>query len=201
MLAQLVLQAGHFPAGVVGAHHEGAQALLAGVLVGDGNHHGRLTVLAAGDELLGAVDDVFVAFLHRGGADGGSIGAHVRLGQAEGAEDVAAGSGHQPLLLLRLVAVLHQDGVVGAVGHGDGRAGAAVTGRDFFQHQGQRDIVQTGAAVFFRHANAISTQLGQALVRFLGEAVLLVPLGGVRPQLFLGKGAYRFADHLLVLCQ
>ena len=59
-------------------------------------------------------------------------------------------------------------------------------------------IVEVGAAIFFRHANAISAQRRQALVRLFRKVVLLVPARGIRPQLFFGKRAYRVAHHFLL---
>ena len=59
-------------------------------------------------------------------------------------------------------------------------------------------LLQAVALPFFRHANAIGAQRGQALVRRFGEGVFLVPLGGVRPQLGLCKGAHGVADGFLV---
>jgi hypothetical protein len=47
-------------------HDEGADAALAGGLVGHRHHDRDVAVLAAGDELLDAVEDVGVAVAHRG---------------------------------------------------------------------------------------------------------------------------------------
>ena len=76
---------------------------------------------------------------------------------------------------------------------------AAYFGCNFFQHQRERQVVQPGAPLLLRHANAIRSQRGQALVGILGKVVLFVPLGGIRPQLGLCKIANRIAHHLLVL--
>ena len=170
MLAQLVFQPRHHIAGRVGRHDEGAHALLAGALVGDGDDDGDMAVLAAGDELLDAVDHIVVAVLHRRGAQGRGVAAHMRLGQAERAQHLALRQRRQPLLFLRGVAVAHQDGVDRAVGHADRGAGAAVAGGDFFQHQRQRQVVEVGAAELLGHADAVGAQRGQALVRFLRES-------------------------------
>jgi hypothetical protein len=142
-----------------------------------------------------------IALLHRRGAQGRSVTAHVRLGQTEGAEQLALCQRGQPLLLLGLVAVAHQDGVDRAVGHADGGAGAAVTRGDFFEHQRQRQVVEVRTTVGFGHADAVGAECCQAPVHILREVVFLVPPGGVRPQLFLGKRAHRVADHFLVLGQ
>ena len=97
VLAQLVFQPRHHVAGRVGRHQEGAHALLAGTLVGHGDDDGHLAVLAAGDELLDAIEHIAVTLAHGGGAQAGGVGAHVRLGQAEGAQHLAARQRRQPL--------------------------------------------------------------------------------------------------------
>ena len=107
----------------------------------------------------------------------------------------------EPLLLLRCIAVTHQDGIDRAVGHADGGAGAAITGGDFFNHQRQRQVVKVGAAPLFRHTDAVSTQRGQTFVRLNRKVVLFVPARGMWPQFGFGKVAYRVADHRLVLCE
>src|SRR5262249_28682604 len=67
-------------------YQEGADALLACGLVGDREHYLDVGVLAGGDELLDAVEDVFGALAFRARRDGGSVGAHSGLGEGEGAQ-------------------------------------------------------------------------------------------------------------------
>jgi hypothetical protein len=90
VLAELLLEAGDGVAGRRGGHEEGADALLAGGLVGDRHDDRDVAVLAAGDELLDAVEHVVAAVAPRGRAQAAGLGADVRLGQAERAEHVAA---------------------------------------------------------------------------------------------------------------
>src|SRR3989344_358458 len=182
VLAQLVFQPRHHIAGVVGGHEEGAHALLARALVGHGDDDGHMAVLATGDELLDAVDHIFVALLDGGGAQCGGVGTHMRLGQAKRTQHFAARQRREPVALLLCIAIAHEDGVDGAVGHADGRAGATITGGDFFQHQRQRHVVQVGTAELFGHADAVGTQCSQALVRLFGEVVFLVPARLWRPR-------------------
>ena len=125
----------------------------------------------------------------------------MRLGQAERAQHLPLGQRAQPLLLLLRVAVLHEDGVDRAIGHADDGAGAAVTGRNFFQHQRQTDVIKTRAAQFFGHTDTVSAQCGQTLVHVFGEVMLLVPARGVGRNFFAHKFAHRIADHFLVLVQ
>ncbi|OIQ67512.1 hypothetical protein GALL_509070 [mine drainage metagenome] len=125
----------------------------------------------------------------------------MRFGQAKRTQHLPLRQRREPLPFLRSVAKLHQNSVDRAVGDTDHGAGAAVASSDFFQHERQRQVVEPGTALLFRHANPVSAQRRQALVRLLGKKVFLVPSGGVGPELILGKGAHRVADHLLVLGQ
>ena len=167
--------------------------------VGHGDDYRHLAVLAAGDELLDAVEHISVAVLHRCGFEQGGIAAHMRLGQAKRPQQVALRQPGQPLLFLRRVAVAHQNCVDRAVGHADRRAGAAVASGNFFKHQRQRDVIQIGAAELFRHANAVGAQRRQPPVRFLREMVFLVPSRGMRPEFGLRKDAHRVANLFLLL--
>ena len=122
----------------------------------------------------------------------------MRLGEAKRAQHLALGQRREPLLLLRRIAIAHQDGIDRAIGDADHRTGTAIASSDLFQHQSQRQIVKLHAAVFLRNANAIRAQRRQALVRLFGESVLLVPARGVRPQFVLRKFAHRIANGFLV---
>ena len=65
VLTKLVFEPCHAIARGVGGHQECADAPLARSLVGDGHDDGHIAVLAAGDELLDAVDDVAIGITHR----------------------------------------------------------------------------------------------------------------------------------------
>ena len=121
------------------------------------------------------------------------------FGQAKRPQHLPLRQRLQPLLFLRRIAELHQNGVHRAIGDRNHRTGATIARRDFFQNQGQRQVVQPGAAQFFRHTNAISAQRCQPFMNLFGKGVRLVPLGSVRPKFSLSKGANRVADHFLVL--
>jgi len=154
--------------------------------------------LAAGDELLDAVEHITVAVAPRARAQLRGVGAGLRLGQGKAAQQLAARQRRQPALLLRAAAVAQQDGVDRAVGDADGGAHAAVAGRDFFQHQRQRQGVEPHTAQRLGHADAVATQGRQPLVGLFGEDVPLVPSSGVGPQLLEGEGAHGVADLQLV---
>ena len=199
MLAELVFDARHHITGCAGGNQKSAHATLAGALVGDRNHDRHIAVLAAGDELFDAVEHIAVAVLHRCRAQGRGVGADMRLGQTKRTQHPALCQRLEPLVLLRQVAVAHQNRVDRAVRDADRGAGAAITGGNFFQHQRQRQVVEIGATKFLGHTNTVGAERRQPLVRLLGKAVLLVPACGVGPQLGLGKCAHRVADHFLVL--
>ena len=197
MLAHLLFQSRHDVAGRVRRHPEGADAALAGRLVGDGHDDGHVCILAAGNELLGAVDDVLIAVARGRGAQGRGIAARVRFCQAKRPQHGALRQRTQPLLLLRIVGVHHGDAAYGAIIHGNDGRRAAITGSDFFQHQSQRHVVEAGATERFRYGHAKGAQRGQFLQFFLGEMVFLVPAGRIGRQALARKTAQRFLDHRL----
>ena len=203
VLAHLVFQPRHHVAGRGGGHDEGADALLAGRLVGDGHHDSQVTMLATGDELLDAVEHVGVAVFDTGGGGLQATGfaAHVRFGQAEGAELLAARQRHQETLPLLGVAVGHEDGTDGAVVDADHGAGGAVAGGDLFQDDGQRQVVEPGAVPLVRHGHAVAAQVGQAAQRGGGEGVALVPRRGVRRHFGLHIGAHGILHGAVVIGQ
>jgi hypothetical protein len=62
-------------------------------------------MLAAGDELLAAVQDIMVAVAQGRRAQGGGVAARVRLGQGECTQQRAAGQRAQPAFLLGVVRI------------------------------------------------------------------------------------------------
>lgn len=83
-----------------GGNDEGRDAALAGGGVGDGKDERQVGALAGRDELLGAIQDEFVADLPGARRDRGGVRSRARLGQAESAELLAAGEGPQVAFLL-----------------------------------------------------------------------------------------------------
>ena len=88
----------------VARHDERRQAAL-GVVGGAGEQDVVVGARAVADPLLGAVHDVLVAVAHRPGADAADVGAGLRLGEAVGAEPVAAEHPRQPLAAQVVAAV------------------------------------------------------------------------------------------------
>ena len=195
MLAHLLFQSRHDVAGRIRRHPEGADAALAGRLVGDGHDDGHVRILAAGNELFRAVDDVIAAVARGRGAQGRGIAARVRFRQAKRPQHGALRQRPQPLFLLCVIRIHHGDAAHGAIIHGNDGRRAAITGSDFFQYQGQRHVVEAGATERFRHGHAKGAQRGQFLQFFLGEMMFLVPAGRIGRQALARKTAQRFLDH------
>ena len=82
-----------------------------------------------GDEALGAVQQIALALAPRAGGEARGIRAALRLGQAEGADDLAGGQARQIAALLRLGAVdqdaQRADADIGAEERAEGRRGLA----------------------------------------------------------------------------
>ena len=139
-------------------------------------------VLARGDELLGAVEHIAAVAALGAGADGAGIRAALRLGQAEGAQHLAARHRPQILLLLLRRAVFDQrhaaDRIVAAHDGGD----RAVAGGDLLQRQRIGDVVGAGAVPFGRNRHAHEAELAQLAQRLARELGLAVPFGRMRRQ-------------------
>ncbi|MNN31998.1 hypothetical protein D3C81_1457090 [compost metagenome] len=126
------------------------------------------------------------------------FGAGLRLGQAEGADQLATGQPRQVAFLLRIGAIVQDraaaDRVVDAHQRG---AGGAARG-DFFDGERVRDIVGVGAAPVLRHDHAEQAQRAHFGDNLFRQAAVAVPLGGAGGQALAGKGARAVADHLLL---
>ena len=86
-------------------HDEGADAPGADVRRGDGKDHIGVRLGGVGDEDFAAVEDIVVALQDGSGLGAAGVGSGVGLRQAEGADLLALGQGHQVLALLLLGAV------------------------------------------------------------------------------------------------
>ena len=90
------------PVGVPDVDDEEADPVVAGVRIRLRDQHDVVRPQAVGDEGLGAVDHPLVAVALGGGADPGDVGAGARLGDPEGADQLALDGGDQVTLLLLL---------------------------------------------------------------------------------------------------
>ena len=87
-----------------------------------------MRIVGAGDEALGAIDDVVVALAHRGRAHAAGIAARVGLGLGQAPVQLAADGRQQIFVLLRFVEMIENWADVGPEhvdapgGQGDGAA-------------------------------------------------------------------------------
>ena len=132
MLPNLVFQSRHHIAWRAGRYDEGTHAFFACAFVGDSQHNGHIAIFATGDELFHTIEHVCIAFARGRCSDGRCIRAHVRFSQTKQAQQLALRQTREPFLLLRVVAVAHEDGVDWTVGDADGGAHTAIACRNFF---------------------------------------------------------------------
>ncbi len=89
-------------------------------------------------------------FPHRCGANAAQVRAGPRLGQAEAAEDLAEGQGHEPLFLLRFVAEGEQRGAGQPEVCRDCEPGRSTTAPELLKQEGRGQAVAARAAIGFR---------------------------------------------------
>ncbi len=175
--------------GGAGGDEETAHAV-----VGAGPDDGDVGDRAVGDPHLGAVEHPVAPVPPGVRAHGARVGAGVRLGQPEAADEPAGGHAGQPLLLLFLRAVL-PDGVhrQGAL-DGDEAAQAGVDGFEFQAGQAVGHGTGTGAAVALQ-VHAEHTRLAQPSGEFpRGYGSPLEPVRDVGAQVAVAHGADGVAD-------
>ena len=126
-----------------------------------GADHGDVDLIlaAAGDERLGAGDDIMVAVLHRLRLQRGGVGARARLGQAIGADPLHRDHRREIFVLHRLAAeaVDHPAGHVVDGDEGAGR-GAAIGHR--LHDQRRLEPAEADAARFFGDVDRAEAELG-----------------------------------------
>ena len=94
-------------AGRLHVDDEGGDPAMRSLLaVGGGDQLGVVRLVGAGDEALGAVDDVVVAVAHRGGAHAARIAAGLGLGLRQAPVELAADGRQQVLFLLLIVEMI-----------------------------------------------------------------------------------------------
>ncbi len=89
--AHFIFVAADAEAGKIGFDEEGGDAAAACCGIGLGENDVEAGDAAVGDPGFGAVQDVVIAIADGAGLDSGSVGAGLRFGEAEGAENFAAG--------------------------------------------------------------------------------------------------------------
>ena len=144
------------------------------------------------DELLGAVDDVAVALLHRAGPQVGGIRPGLRLGQPERSDMLAGRQFAQPAILLCIGAKVVDDDAGRRIVHRHHGRDRAVAGGDFLQQQRIGHRVDLAAVPFGRRGRAEHTELAKFGDDFGLDALLLLAFGRQRRQPFLREAA----DHV-----
>ena len=122
-------------------------------------------LLAGRDELLDAVQHVAIAAPLGARRDRAGVRADVRLGQAEAAEPLAARERLQVVLLLRVGAERVDRPADDGVLHADDRRRRAVAGGDLLERDGERHVVDPGAAPRSGHDHAERAELAQRAQR------------------------------------
>ena len=127
------------------------------------------------------------------------IGAGIRLGQAEAADEFARGELGQvfPALLLGAIGVdrIHDEGGL----HAHHRAIAGIDPLDLARHEAVGDVGGAGAAIFLRQGHAEKAELAHLVEDRAVGFLLAIGLDHARLELVLRIGAGRVADHALVI--
>ena len=185
--AHLLLRLAVTHAGGLGRYHEGGDPLRP-LAAGAGHHHQHIGAAGARDEHLAAVDDVILAIAHGAGLEGRGIGSGARLGEAVGAQQLAAGEPWHPLLghLGRQPAAQHpaHHVVDGQIGGGGGAAHG-----EALEDEAGIEPWQAEAAVLLWGVEATKAKRRRLLDGRDGELMLLVPARGVGLERLLGEGA------------
>ena len=157
---------------------------------------------AAGDEGLGAVEDVVRAVLGERGArlDVGEVRAGAGLGHRDGRHEIAGHESGQPALLLFLVGVRHevrkdQVGVHRVAAEGDTRTGCLL------HHDSLILEALACAAELLRHLDTENAQLTESAVEVARRVALLLPLMVDGDDLLLHEVPQRRAERLMVLVE
>src|SRR5271166_903071 len=151
------------------------------------------------DPGLGADEAVAAVDLLGSSGHAAGIGAGVRLGEPEAADELAEREARQVLQPLVGVAIgvdgIHDERTL----HAHHRAEAGVDALDLTRHQSVSDITRAGAAEFRRQRHSVQPRFAHH-AKQLGVGLLL-EIGLLDPgrELFGGEVPRRVADHALVL--
>src|SRR6476469_9549443 len=173
------------------ARHDDRGDLLVPVVgtAGDGGRGGKAGDPRAGvgDERLGAVDDPLAVPLDGGGQRRAGVRAATRLGEPEGAEQLAGTQPRQPLPLLLLgTEPVDRHGAEGDAGL-DGDRDGRVDARQFLQRHTHGEEVAAHAAVLLRARQAEPSHPAHLRHDLVGELGLLVEVADDRRDLLAGE--------------
>ena len=186
---------------VVLVHHERRDAVGALVRVGHRHHRVPGRLAAVGDPALGAVEDPVVAVApgpgahRRGVAAGLALGQRIRRHRLAGRRSTGSTcflSSSEPDRIRPIVPSLLTAGISDDDAHDP---------RHLLDHDARRDRVRALAAVLLGHVHRVEPGRVQRLERLLGEARLLVDVGGVRGDLLLAQIAQHRTQLVVLLGQ
>ncbi len=168
-------------AGGGGVHAEDGEpgpAVVRVVRRGAADHQDEVGEHTAGDEGLGAVEDVVGAVLGEsgGGGDAGEVGAGARLGHRDRGHDVAGDEAGQPAGLLLLVGVLQQIGQHQAGVHARGPEADAGPRGLLGHHRLVLEAALARAAVLLRHLDAVDAERAQRAVEVARRMARRLPV-------------------------
>jgi hypothetical protein len=187
-------------AGSVHRDDERREAAVTLARVGLGEDDRPRGVARVRDERLRAVQDVLVAAPLGGGLDAGDVGAGVRLGQAERAEDRLLEERHEPFAPLFIGAGQQHGACPQRVrGERDGHARAAPG--ELLADQDPVERLEPEAAVLLGDVDVHQAELVRLRDDVSRVRLVLVVLGRLRPDLLLGELACERPQLLLLVGQ
>ena len=169
------LKARHTP-----LHGKQREALRALVRVGLGHHDHQVGVDAVGDERLGSVEDVVVAFFDRPGLDALKITASARFGHGDRRDHLPGAELGQPALLLLPGGQVEQVGRDDVVVQSEPEAAVAAGHRLFTDDGVVPEVRVSAAAVLLRHRHAQEALLAGLQPYAAVDDLVLLPLLVVR---------------------
>ena len=188
-------------AGEIRFDEEGGNSLPAGRGIGFCKDDEYAGDAAVGDPGFCALEFVDGVVADGAGLDCGSVGAGLRFGEAEGAENFSGGEALQVFLLLRFRAEIEQGDLDGGIGDAQGGGHGGVDAGHFFQHEDVGDGVQAGSAPGFGHHHAAAAQ-GREFTDFVGgKFFLAVALSYGRAHFGFHELADSIANQFLVVAE
>ncbi|MEZ4495385.1 MAG: hypothetical protein R2845_01085 [Thermomicrobiales bacterium] len=146
---------------------------------------------------LGTVEEIGIAVARRGGFDRTGVGTGVWLGEAEGRDLLAHRLRDQPSLLLLFVCPLQQSKAVEADVDAHDDAKERVDVFEFFASERERDVIESGPAIFFGNRQTENAEFTHFRQNFAMELTLRIPFLNVGGHFALRELAHHIPDLLL----
>ncbi|MCY1389069.1 hypothetical protein D9M71_38580 [compost metagenome] len=199
-MADLVQLAPTLEACAAGFHGDQADALGAGGRVGLAHDNDQVGGQAVADEGLAAVDHVFVAIAHGGGAHGLEVAAGAGLGHGDGQDDLARANARQPLLFLFFVTAAIDVRGDDVRMHAEVGATHAGPGELLVEHRAVTEIT-AATTVFGGQGDAEQAFAAGLEPGFAVDLARLVPGGLARQAFAFEKAPHGGAEHLMVVAE